>query len=218
MAYIDEKIARLEKAVRVEEREEQEKKRREQEKKEREKEQPGQEDTASEPLTLEKVRQQIKQGSITLGGKSFRFSPKEYLNGAVSWIDIEGRLEKEEQTAENGDQVLILTGIQDELQLYVACTKNPGRASSIEEQEKALVKTYRELGLYARVEKRETGSHFDYLTFFVPSGKGKIYGFAFWQKSGEKKRSGSFTCLYEEKETTGLLLEALLLELDEKNE
>lgn len=216
MAYIDEKIARLEKAVRMEEKEEQEKKRIEQEKKE--KEQPGQENTAQAPPTLEAVRQKIKQGSITLGGKSFRFSPKEYLNGAVSWVDVEGRLLKEEQTAQNGDQVLILTGIQDELQLYVTCTKNPGRESSIEEQEKALVKTYRELGLYARVEKRETGSHFDYLTFFVPSGKGKIYGFAFWQKSGEKKRSGSFTCLYEEKETTGLLLEALLLELDEKNE
>ena len=199
---IDEKIALLEKAKRQEDREQL-----------RKQEQAEEETKPEEKLTVEAARAGIAAGELVIGKQKYQFVKKNYLSGKIDWYDIVDRLEEKTDQTEEGDEIVLLSGIQDYVQIYLTSIHQPGKKTTMKEQTETAKKAFNELGMFVRIEKRHEGEHFDYFTYFLPSGKGNIYGINYWQKDGKRQIIGSMTCLYKEKDTMGTLMEAMIEEI-----
>ena len=164
-------------------------------------------------LTVKKAREGIKTGTLTVMDKQYRFKKKELLNGKIQWFDLVGEWEEQVETTEVGDYAWFFSGISEFMEVYLFYPAQQCIKTTMQEHIDVMKRTFQELGLFIRVEEKKECEQFDYFTYFLASGKGDVFGISFWQKDGDYKCTGSMTCLYQQKDTIGKILEAMVQEI-----
>ena len=86
---------------------------------------------------------------------------------------------------------------------------------SIGKWKKQLVNNMKMSGTYAQVIKEIVLENLDYLIYRTPTGKGWTYNLIFRIRYGSNRVVGNYNCFEKDKDTYGLLLEALVLRLNE---
>lgn len=202
--FLDEKIALLEKALRREKREEAEREA-------LQAELQSEEVHEIEPIvTLEKIRAQIQQGQAQIQEESLEFQIKSYFDNKLvvpimaQFFD-EIKEEKEAVLFANDEKGIsfIYTYLPEEM-----------KAQTIEEAKREMEMNLTKLGLFAEVVKEEQLQNLSYICSNMPTGKGALYNILFWIHRDERRIVGNLNCLEKDKDTYGILLEAIVQEID----
>ncbi|MBU5677852.1 hypothetical protein KQI88_15650 [Alkaliphilus sp. MSJ-5] len=203
--FLDEKIALLEKANRQAKMEEAQKEALQNELKLEE------EAVKTEPtLTLEEIRVQIQQGQAQIKDDTLEFEIKSYFNHKLV-LPIMPQFFDE--VKEEKEAVLF---VNDEKGISLICTYLPEemKAQTIEEAKKEMETNLTKLGLYAECIKEESLQNLSYICSNMPTGKGTIYNILFWIHKDERRIVGNLNCLEKDKDIYGILLEAIVQEID----
>lgn len=199
MAYVDEKIALLEREVRRQEKEAEEEK-----------------VQAAEPddthyFTLEEMLAAVREGSVTFPDQErFEFDSKEVLSEKISLPLI-----KE-----------IYTGVEENKKMSIFYDEDRGISQMITLSDKPVTgsigawkKQYEngmlELNSYAKVTEEKVLENLDYLISRTPTAKGWVYNIGFRLRTGSGRVAGNYNCFEKDKKTYGVMLEALVVRLNE---
>ncbi len=201
MAYIDEKIALLErearrqKAERVPNAEEQERRQ-----------------EYDSRLTLEEILAMVRDGSVTFpDGESFEIIMRETLSGRVPILSVRDIFSGPEENEGAAALVDNERGISQMVALADRAIFN----ESIGQWKKRMVDGMKAMGLYTEVTCEKVLENLDYLIYRMPTAKGWTHNIAFRMKTEEGMAAGNYNCYERDKETYGLLLEALVVRLNE---
>lgn len=80
---------------------------------------------------------------------------------------------------------------------------------------KQLEKGMQEMNSYAEVTKEKVLENLDYLISRMPTAKGWIYNISFRLRTASGRVAGNYNCFEKDKNTYGVMLEALVLRLNE---
>lgn len=200
MAYVDEKIALLEREARRQEKEAQE-----------EKTQAAQQDD-TRYLTLEEMLEAVREGTVTFPNQEkFEFGVREALSEKISMPYIKNIFTDVE---ENEDVTILVDdghGISQMLTLAV----RPIMEGSIGDRKKQLEKGMQEMHSYVEVTKEKVLENLDYLISRMPTAKGWVYNICYRLRTSSGRVVGNYNCYEKDKKTYGVMLEALVLRLNE---
>lgn len=199
MAYVDEKIALLEREARRQEKEA-----------EAEKEQMVEtEDTHY--FTLEEMLAAVQEGSVTFPNQErFEFERKEVLSEKISLPLIKD----------------IFTGVEENKNMSIFYDEDRGISQMVTLSDKPITgsigawkKQYeggmQELNSYAEVTEEKVLENLDYLISRTPTAKGWVYNIGFRLRTGSGRVAGNYNCFEKDKKTYGVMLEALVVRLNE---
>lgn len=202
MEFTDERIAMLEREYRRQKREEAEKK--------------NTAETESESIikgmTLEEMLEAVREGSVALPGKeNHTFETRIYFEDRIPMVLIRDFYTgiKEEDGA-----VIFVNHDRNVSQILTVSDKKLEK-TSIGSWKKQLTQGMRMSGAYAEVTKEIVLENLDYLIYRTPTGKGWVYNLIFRIRYGSNRVVGNYNCFEKDKDTYGLLLEALVLRLNE---
>ena len=92
-----------------------------------------------------------------------------------------------------------------------------GEQPSMEEWIQGAVDVLKDGNLYPRLLNRQKQGDLEYFSYSLPTAGGRTYSIGFrWEREG-KLLGGTFTCMDQDREWMGVLLEAVLLVMEERN-
>lgn len=200
MAYVDEKIALLEREVRRQEKEAEE-----------EKAQAEVQDL-TQYLTLEEMLEAVREGSVTFPNQEkFEFSVRTALSEQIPMPFI-----KDVYTGvEEDENVTMLLDHDHDISQIITLADHSIVEDSIGKWKKQLEGTMREMNVYAKVTEEKVLENLDYLIARSPSAKGWVHNICFRLRVGSGRVAGNYNCFEKDKKTYGVMLEALVLRLNE---
>ena len=198
--YLDEKIALMERA------------RRQKEKEEREASKRGQEENQGEKLELEDALQGILKGELRLPNEEhLEFEPRVYTNQNIPMMVFKNFYEASKEEEEG----TIYVNHNRQVSQILSWPKKQVKPVPFQKWENQLVNGMASSGLHAKVGKKQQLKALEYLCFEVPTGEGWLYNIIFRKKGKEQTISGNYNCLKEDKDTYGIILEAMVMALDQ---
>ena len=204
MGYIDEKIALLEREARRQKQEERLEAQRAA--------QPPSEKEEIPPMTLEEMLQAVREGSVTLpDGEKHAFEVRDALTEQVPMVlikDIYTGVEEQEA-------VCIYVDHDRDISQMLTLADKPVNEERLGAWKKQLETGMQQAGIYVEVTKEKVLENLDYLVYRTPTAKGWIYNFIFRLQTGSRRVTGNYNCLEKDKETYGLMLEAVLHRMNE---
>lgn len=199
MAYIDKKIAMLERQVRLQEKDATEK--------EKQREQ-----SMENQLTLEEVLEAVREGVVIFPNKEkYDFTVRTVMSEQIPALFIKG----------------IYTGVKEEdaVAIYVDHDRGisqcftmadvPITKGSIGEWKKLFQDGMRKMKVYEEVLCEKVLDNLDYIIYRTPAGSEWIYNVAFRIRKGSGRVFGTYNCYEKNKDTYGIMLEALVIRLNE---
>lgn len=206
MEFIDERIAMLEREYRRQKKEEA--------KAEKERlcgVEGGNENIISE-MTLEEMLEAVREGSVTLpDGQTHTFETRIYFEDRIPMVLIRNFYTG---VKEDTGVTIFVNHDQNASQILTVSDKKLEKVS-IGKWKKQLVNNMKMSGTYAQVIKEIVLENLDYLVYRTPTGKGWTYNLIFRIRYGSNRVVGNYNCFEKDKDTYGLLLEALVLRLNE---
>lgn len=200
MAYVDEKIALLEREARRQEKEV--------ETRNTQMEEPDE----MQYFTLEEMLGAVREGSVTFPNQEkFEFGIREVLSEKISMPYIKDIF----TDVEENDDALILVDDGHGISQIITLADRPIAEGSIGARKKQLEKGMQELNSYAEVTEEKVLENLDYLISRMPTAKGWIYNISFRLRTGSGRVAGNYNCFEKDKKTYGVMLEALVLRLNE---
>lgn len=199
MAYVDEKIALLEREARRQEKEA-----------EAEKVQTLETDD-THYFTLEEMLAAVREGSVTFPNQErFEFDTREVLSEKISLPVIKD----------------IFTGVEENKDMSIFYDEDRGISQmvtlsdkpitgSIGAWKKQLERGMQGLNSYTEVTEEKVLENLDYLITRMPTGKGWVYNICFRLRTGSGRVAGNYNCFEKDKKTYGVMLEALVVRLNE---
>lgn len=186
------------------------------EREEREKEeQKGLEpDTSEGPVyTREELMEGIRKGQVMFDGLSLSFTEREILDGAwrFPWITDFFDLEKEEKDC------VFWSSRNWAVSMILAIADCDGEQPPMEEWVQGSMKALKERKLYPRLLDRQIQGKLEYFDYSLPTASGRTYSIGFRQEREGKLLGGTFTCMEWDQDWMGVLLEAILLVVEERN-
>lgn len=202
MEYVDERIAMLEREYRRQKREEAI----EQSAPETESE------NTIQVMTLDEMLAAVREDSILLpGGEKHTFETRVCFEDRIPMVLI-----KDFYTGVKEDTgVAIFVNHDQNVSQVLTVSDKKLENKSIGKWKKQLVEGMKMSGTYARVIKEMVLENLDYLIYRTPTGKGWTYNLIFRIRIGSNRVVGNYNCFEKDKDTYGLLLEALVLRLNE---
>ena len=202
MEYVDERIAMLERESRRLKREEAQKVSAAQ----AEKENP------IPKMTLEEILEGVRNGGVTFpDGTGCTFETRVYFEDQIPMVLIQ---DFSTGVAETKAVAIFVNHEQNASQILTVADR-PMEKQSIGKWKKQLVSGMRVTNSYAEVTKEIVLENLDYLVYRTPTGKGWTYNIIFRIRLGSNKVVGNYNCFEKDKDTYGLLMEALVLRLNE---
>lgn len=200
MAYIDERIAQLEREARRLKKEEQMA------------EQAVPEKEEEPHMTLEEMLEAVREGSVVLpSGEKHSFEVRDSLEEHIPLVLI-----KDIYTGvEEKEGVSIFADHDRNISQMLTMADKPMGGDSIGAWKKQLETGMKQSGLYAEVTQEKILENLDYLVFRTPTAKGWTYNFQFRLQTGSRRVVGNYNCYEKDKDTYGLMLEALLHRMNE---
>lgn len=200
MAYVDEKIALLEREARRQEKEA-----------ETENVQTAEQDDVHY-FTLEEMLEAVREGSVTFPDQEkFEFGIREVLSEKICMPYIKDFFTDEEEN----DDMSILVNHSRGISQIITLADRPIAEGSIGEWKKQLEGGMQELNSYAKVKEEKVLENLDYLIFQTPTAKGLVYNICFRLRMGSGRVAGNYNCYEKDKKTYGVMLEALVVRLNE---
>lgn len=202
MEYVDERIAMLEREYRRQKREAARKQ--------------STTETESEKtiqvMTLDEMLDAVREGGIILpDGEKHTFETRIYFEDKIPMVLI-----KNFYTGVKEDTgVAIFVNHDRNVSQILTVSDKRMENKSIGKWKKQLVEGMKMSGTYAQVTKEIVLENLDYLIYRTPTGKGWTYNLIFRIRIGSNRVVGNYNCFEKDKDTYGLLLEALLLRLNE---
>ena len=196
MMRTDEKIAILEKQKRLEQ-------------KEKEKEEKRQELTFS--YTVEELKEKIPSKKLMLGFLKIVLEMKTVTEGNLKIpfiIDFFDVIEEKEQSVWYASNQYNVTFV-------LVFLKEKKKRMPISEWKKFLVKEMRGNQIFMDVKKTKEMEKLDYICYETPSGKGTFYNITFQLNEEKGYFVGTFGCDQKQKETMGVLLEAMVQQIND---
>lgn len=202
MAYVDEKIALLEREVRRQEKEAEVEKVQAQA--------PEPDDTHY--FTLEEMLAAVREGSVTFPDQErFEFDTREVLSEKISLPVIKDIF----TDVEENDDALILVDDGHGISQMITLTDSSIAEGTIGDRKKQLERGMRELNSYAEVTEEKVLENLDYLISRIPTAKGWVYNISYRLRTGSGRVAGNYNCFEKDKKTYGVMLEALVVRLNE---
>lgn len=198
MAYVDERVAMLER-----------------EKRRQLKAEAAESNITTEDIpkmTLPEVLQAVREGEVVFpSGEKYNFEIRPCFQEGIPLILI-----KDFYTGikEDKDGVIYVNHDTEASQILTFADKPMGK-EGIGRWKKQLVTGMRLSNTYADVTKEVVLENLDYLCYRTPTGKGWTSNIIFRIRSGSGKVVGNYNCFERDKDTCGLLMEALVLRLNE---
>lgn len=200
MAYVDEKIALLEREARRQEKEA-----------EAEKVQALEPDN-THYFTLEEMLAAVREGSVTFPDQEkFEFGIREVLSEKIPMPLIKDIF----TGVEENDDMSIFYDENRGISQMVTLADRPIAEGSIGKWKKQLEGGMQELKSYAEVTEEKVLENLDYLISRTPTAKGWVYNIGYRLRTGSGRVAGNYNCFEKDKKTYGVMLEALVLRLNE---
>lgn len=200
MAYVDEKIALLEREARRQE-------------KETETEKAKTEDQDNtQYFTLEEMLEAVREGTVIFPNQEkFEFGIREVLSEKIPIPLIKDIFTGVE---ENKDMSIFYDENRGISQM-ITLADRPVAEGSIGEWKKQLEGGMQELNSYAEVTEEKVLENLDYLISRTPTAKGWVYNICYRLRTGSGRVAGNYNCFEKDKKTYGVMLEALVIRLNE---
>lgn len=200
MAYVDEKIALLEREARRQEKEAQE-----------EKTQPVQQDDMWY-LTLEEMLEAVREGTVTFPNQEkFEFVIRKTLSEKIAIPLIKDGF----TGVEESEKLSIFYDEERGISQMITLADKPLAKESIGEWKRQMEEGMQELNLYTEVTEEKVLENLDYLISRTPTAKGWVYNICYRLRAGSGRVAGNYNCFEKDKKTYGIMLEALVLRLNE---
>lgn len=200
MGHVDEKIALLEKANRQLKREE------------LEKEQQAVLTAELPKLTLEELREGVQKGKVVIEERTFEFEEKRLFDNKLPMILIKHFFDD----VEEGEKGCAYTSSEYSVTMLGTYLNQSQEPKTVEDLKKELEKNFELMGMYAEIVKVMHLDKVDYVCFRTPTSKGWIYNIIMLVHHKERRIVCTFNCLEKQKETYGLLLEAIVNEINDR--
>ena len=201
MAYVDEKIALLEREARWQE-------------KEAETENAPMEERQDETryLTLEEMLGAVREGSVAFPDREkFEFGIREVLSEKIPMPLVKDIF----TGVEENEDMSIFYDEDRGISQMITLADRPITEGSIGEWKKQMEGGMQELNSYAEVTKEKVLENLDYLISRTPTAKGWVYNICYRPRAGSGRVAGNYNCFEKDKKTYGIMLEALVLRLNE---
>ena len=201
MAYVDEKIALLEREARWQE-------------KEAETENAPMEERQDETryLTLEEMLGAVREGSVAFPDREkFEFGIREVLSEKIPMPLVKDIF----TGVEENEDMSIFYDEDRGISQMITLADRPITEGSIGEWKKQMEGGMQELNSYAEVTKEKVLENLDYLISRTPTAKGWVYNICYRLRAASGRVAGNYNCFEKDKKTYGIMLEALVLRLNE---
>ncbi|MCH5263638.1 MAG: hypothetical protein J1F42_12050 [Lachnospiraceae bacterium] len=163
-------------------------------------------------MSLEEALQGVREGSLLLpGNERFEFEVRYYFDDKIPAVVIRNFYTG---VQEDKDVVFLVNHDQNISQVLTVSDKKMER-QSIGKWKKQLETGMNAAGSYADITKEAVLENLDYLIYRTPTGKGWTYNLIFRIRTGSERIVGNYNCFEKDKDTYGLMLEALVHRLNE---
>lgn len=163
-------------------------------------------------MSLEEALQGVREGSLLLPeNERFEFEVRHYFEDEIPAVVIRNFYTG---VQEDKDVVFLVNHDQNISQVLTVSDKKMER-QSIGKWKKQLETGMNAAGTYADITKEAVLENLDYLIYRTPTGKGWTYNLIFRIRTGSERVVGNYNCFEKDKDTYGLMLEALVHRLNE---
>lgn len=197
MTFVDEKIATLEKARR-------------QLRKEEESEKGMQEESQESAFTLEQAEAQIQEGKLMLGQKELLFEKQMYFEDKLPLLIIKDFFDE----VKIDDKTLVFTNNTENICIISTYLSEDLPEKSLEVRQKEMEENFLKMQMYVEIKKVVHLKFLEYIVYRTPTGKGWIYNIIYWLLKDERRIVGNVNCLDKQSKTYGVVLEALVREIN----
>ncbi len=175
---------------------------------------PDTPDTKESPAyTREELMEGIRKGQVMFDGLSISFTEREILCGAWRFPWMEGFFDTEREEKD----CVFWSCKEWAVSMILALGDCTGEQPSMEEWIQGAVDVLKDGNLYPRLLNRQKQGDLEYFSYRLPTAGGRTYSIGFrWEREG-KLLGGTFTCMERDREWMGVLLEAVLLVMEERN-
>lgn len=199
MMRIDEKIASMDRMRRQNEREERNEK-------------DKQEEPPKRILTIEEALEGILKGELQLEGEPLiEFETYTPPKGAVPFVIFKNFYEAKQETEEG----IIYLKRTKEISQILSWPKAEIKSAAFEQWGNLLVNGMAANRIYAEIKEKKQLTHIEYISYEVPSKKGPVYNLIFRFKEKKYNFVGNYNCMSADKDTFGVILEAMAVALDQ---
>lgn len=189
---LDEKIALLERAGRLKEKEEEEK-------------------LPEEKLTLKEALEGIAAGELRLkNGELFEFETREYSESQIPFVFFKNFY----QASQEDEEGVITVNQTHEVSQILSWPREHIKPMNLDQWGNLLVNGMAANRMYAKIQKKKQLEMVEYLSFDVPTGKGTLHNIVFRTRGTDQQITGNYNCLKKEQDTYGVFLEAMVLALN----
>ena len=195
MGFLDEKIAALEKANRLMKKADAITK-------------DGQQDNSENrlQLKLDETIIALQQGEVVINNQIIEFELENYFENNLKLILPKKFFDEINKQLET----VVFVNNDKGISILVNYFAQGMEEQPIEVLKSQLEDNFVKLGMYAETLKQETLDNLRYLCFHTPTGKGWIYNIIFYINSKGKGIVGNLNCQEKDKDTYGVLLEAMV--------
>ena len=163
-------------------------------------------------MSLEEALERVREGSLLLPeNERYEFEVRYYFEDQIPAVVIRNFYTG---VQEEKDVVILVHHDRNISQVLTVADKKMGQ-ESIGKWKKQLETGMNAAGSYAEVTKEAVLENLDYLIFRTPTGKGWTYNLIFRIRTGSSRVVGNYNCFEKDKDTYGLMLEALVHRLNE---
>lgn len=199
MPFLDEKIAQLERVSRQQKREEA-----------AQKLEAAKESQVVKKVTLDEVRNQIRQNTVELQGSKLELEQNKYFEDKLPLL-----LPKDffDEVTTDEKAIVFTSNLYCICEMFTYVDKDLP-IKTIQEYKVEMEENFKKIPAYIDIQKAIALENLDYLAYRTPSKKGWIYNIMLFVHKNERRIIGNLNCL-ETNEMGCLLLEALVLEMNE---
>lgn len=164
--------------------------------------------------TLEELIQGIRSGKQYLYTLKLEFEPMEILKGSFRIPFIRDFYD----VVENEPDSLLLVSSRRKASMSVSHAAGRKKGQPMKEWVELSMDTFRKLKLHTELDHTGTAGPAEYFCYGMPTSEGQTYNLTFRYPKGDQVFAGSLSCMKEEKDGMGLLLEALIHVTAEMNQ
>jgi len=163
--------------------------------------------------TLEELEEGIRRGEQYLYTMRLEFEPRQLLDGRITIPYIKDFFDVEQDEPESASFASTENNAAITI-LDVPCEKV---LQSLEDWITGICEPLKEYHWHIKTVKKKSMGNMEYFCFVMPTAKGKLYSVTFrWHKNG-RLYIGTMNCPEKEKDSMGLLLEAMVYVIGEMN-
>ncbi len=163
-------------------------------------------------ISLEEALRGVREGKLALSDhERFEFEVRKYFEDKVPAVVIRNFYT---DVQEDKAVVFLVNHSQNVSQVLTVSDKKLEK-QSIGKWKKQLEIGMNAAGSYADITKEAVLNNLDYMVFRTPTGKGWTYNLIFRIRTGSGRVVGNYNCFEKDKDTYGIMLEALVCRLDE---